>query len=132
MEWMSILKCPITGNDLRALQEDELKLLNEKIRSKAVWQADGKPMEQSINKGLITADGAYIYPIIKEIVLLLKDLAVVDSKDKLISDTINADKQLVKNFYDQKGWFTDEAGNYEDAVIYEDLREVSKIGRAHV
>jgi ubiquinone/menaquinone biosynthesis C-methylase UbiE/uncharacterized protein YbaR (Trm112 family) len=126
MEWISILKCPITGNDLRALQEDELIALNIKIAGKAVWQADGKPMEQAITKGLITSDGAYIYPIIKDIVLLLKDLAVVDSKEKLIKDTINADKQLVKNFYDQKGWFTDEAGNYEDAVIYEDLRDVSR------
>ena len=126
MEWISILKCPITGKELRALQEEELSSLNEKISRKAVWQADGKPMEQPLTKGLVTTDGAYIYPIIKDIILLLKDLAVVDSKDKLIQDTINADKQLVKNFYDQKGWFTDEAGNYEDAVIYEDLRDVSK------
>ena len=118
MEWISILKCPITGKDLRALQEDELKTLNEKISSKAVWQADGKPMEQPLGKALTTSDGEYIYPVIKDIILLLKDLAVVDSKDKLIQDTINADKQLVKNFYDQKGWFTDEQGNYEDAVIY--------------
>ena len=56
----------------------------------------------------------------------MKDLALVDSKDKLLKDTINADKQLVKNFYDEKGWFADEAGNYEDAVIFEDLRDVTK------
>jgi ubiquinone/menaquinone biosynthesis C-methylase UbiE len=126
MEWISILKCPITGKDLRLLEEAELRTLNEKINRKEIWQADGKAMEQQISKGLITTDGQYIFPIIRDIVLLLKDLAVVDSKEKLIQDTINADKQLVKNFYDQKGWFTDEAGNYEDAVIYEDLRDVSR------
>lgn len=126
MEWIEIMKCPMTGQDLRALQPDEIRSINEKATSNQLWQADGKPMTEKIEKGLITIDGRYIYPIIKEIVLLLKDLAVVDSQDKIIKDTINADKQLVKNFYDQKGWFTDEAGNYEDAVIYEDLREVSK------
>jgi len=126
MEWISILKCPITGKDLRLLEKEELETLNQKITNGGLWQAEGKPMVTAITTGLITTDGAYIYPIIKRIVLLLKDLAVVDSKSKVIDDTINADKQLVKNFYDQKGWFTDEEGNYEDAVIYEDLRDVSK------
>ncbi|HEY4148242.1 MAG TPA: methyltransferase domain-containing protein [Chitinophagaceae bacterium] len=122
MEWIAILKCPITGKDLRALQQDEIKAINLKAGNNQLWQADGKPMTEQIQKGLVTTDGAYIYPIIKEIVLLLKDLAVVDSQAKVLKETISADKQLVKNFYDQKGWFTDEAGNYEDAVIFEDLR----------
>ncbi len=122
MEWIEILKCPLTGKNLRALQPEEINLLNQKSAAGQLWQADGKPFTERIDKGLITVEGAFIYPIIKEIVLLLKDLAVVDSKDKIIKDTINEDKQLVKNFYDQKGWFTDEAGNYEDAVIFEDLR----------
>jgi len=122
MEWIAILKCPITGKDLRALTADEIQAINQKAAANQLWQADGKPMTEQIKKGLITADGTYIYPIIKEIVLLLRDLAVVDSQSKLLKDTISEDKQLVKNFYDQKGWFTDEAGNYEDAVIFEDLR----------
>jgi len=122
MEWIAILKCPITGKDLRALTPDEIKTINQKAAANQLWQADGKPMTEQIKKGLITVDGAYIYPIIKEIVLLLRDLAVVDSSSKILKDTISEDKQLVKNFYDQKGWFADEAGNYEDAVIFEDLR----------
>jgi ubiquinone/menaquinone biosynthesis C-methylase UbiE/uncharacterized protein YbaR (Trm112 family) len=122
MEWIKILKCPVTGKDLRALEPNEISQLNQKAANNQLWQADGKPMTNKIEKGLVTVDGAYIYPIIKDIILLLKDLAVVDAESKIIKDTINEDKQLVKNFYDQKGWFTDEAGNYEDAVIFEDLR----------
>jgi len=122
MEWIAILKCPITGKDLRALTPEEIKTINQKAGNQQLWQADGKPMAEKIQQGLITVDGVYIYPIIKGIVLLLKDLAVVDSPAKTLKDTISADKQLVKNFYDQKGWFADEAGNYEDAVIFEDLR----------
>jgi ubiquinone/menaquinone biosynthesis C-methylase UbiE/uncharacterized protein YbaR (Trm112 family) len=126
MEWISILKCPITGNDLRALEQQEIDELNKKISRGEIWQADGKPFTTQISKGLISLKGDFIYPILNEIVLLLKDLAVVDSKDKILSDTISADKQLVKNFYDEKGWFADAEGNYEDAVIFEDLRDVAK------
>jgi ubiquinone/menaquinone biosynthesis C-methylase UbiE/uncharacterized protein YbaR (Trm112 family) len=122
MEWIAILKCPISGQALRLLEAAEIEHINTKAAGNGLWQADGKPMTQKIEKGLITVDGAYIYPIIKEIVLLLKDLAVVDAPEKIIKDIISEDKQLVKNFYDQKGWFTDEKGNYEDAVIFEDLR----------
>src|SRR5450755_3687419 len=104
MEWISILKCPISGKDVRALEDIEIEQINAKAVSNQLWQADGKPMIEKIEKGLITVDGAYIYPIIKEIVLLLKDLAVVDAPGKIIKDIISEDKQLVKNFYDQKGW----------------------------
>jgi ubiquinone/menaquinone biosynthesis C-methylase UbiE/uncharacterized protein YbaR (Trm112 family) len=126
MEWISILKCPITGADLRALTSQEINDLNEKISKGQLWQADGKVFSTEISQGLIATNGNYIYPIIREVILLLKDLALVDSKDKLLKDTINAEKQLVKNFYDEKGWFADEDGNYEDAVIFEDLRDVTK------
>jgi len=126
MEWISILKCPITGSDLRALRADEIATLNGKISQEQLWQADGKSFTEPLQQGLITTNNTYIYPIIKDIVLLLKDLAVTDDKQRIIPDTISDDKKLVKNFYDQRGWFADEEGNYEDAVIYEDLRDVSK------
>lgn len=126
MEWISILKCPFTGNDLRLLQPSETEEINRKIAEGQLWQADGKPVPGPISEGLISVKGDYIFPIIKGIVLLLKDLALVDSKDKMLKNTISADKQLVKDFYDEKGWFANEEGDYEDAVIFEDLREVSK------
>jgi hypothetical protein len=108
------------------LKPEEISSLNQKIAGGKVFQADGKSFTESIEKGLISVDNAYIYPIIKEIILLLRDLAVVDSADKIIKDTISDDKKLVQDFYNKRGWHTDEAGNYEDAVIFEDLRDVSK------
>jgi ubiquinone/menaquinone biosynthesis C-methylase UbiE/uncharacterized protein YbaR (Trm112 family) len=126
MEWIEILKCPITGKDIRALTTEEISTLNQKISESKIFQADGEPFNENIQQGLITVDGQYIYPIIKSIVLLLRDLAIVDSPDKVIRNTISDDKKLVQDFYNQRGWHTDEAGNYEDAVIFEDLRDVSK------
>jgi ubiquinone/menaquinone biosynthesis C-methylase UbiE len=126
MEWIEILKCPISGNSLRPLTSEEIWRLNVQINAGKIFQADGNSFQQTIENGLITVNSEYIYPIIKDIVLLLRDLAIVDSIDKVINDTISDDKKLVQDFYNQRGWHTDESGNYEDAVIFEDLRDVSK------
>jgi ubiquinone/menaquinone biosynthesis C-methylase UbiE len=126
MEWISILKCPFTGGDLRALLPMEIEAINRKITNGELWQADGKPVPGPLTEALISANGDYIFPIVKSIILLLKDLALVQSRDKLLIQTIGSDKQLVKDFYDEKGWFANEQGDYEDAVIFEDLRDVTK------
>ncbi len=126
MNWIGIFKCPLTGLDLRILTETEIEELNVDAAAKKLWQADGVLIDQTIELGLISSDQSYIYPIINGIVILLKDLALTRSVDKIIREEKDKDKQLVQNFYNQKGWFVNEEGNYEDAVIYEDLREVSK------
>src|SRR5690606_28316549 len=117
-EWISILKCPITGSDLRLLEKNEITALNQK----PLWQVDGTPMREPITNGLTTTDGEFIYPIIKDIVLLLKDLAVVDNKKRISAAALDADKKLDSDFYDKKGWHINEKGDYADADIFEDLR----------
>jgi len=124
--WIGILKCPISGLDLHFLTPEEITVLNEDAADHKLWQTDGVLMNQPIEQGLISADQSYIYPIISGIVILLKDLALTRYQGKLIKGEIDKDKQLVQNFYNQKGWFVNDEGNYEDAVIYEDLRDVSK------
>lgn len=126
MEWISILKCPITGSELRGLQPAEIQALNDKIARGEALQTDGKPFTEPLKQGLVSVNDAYVYPIINDIILLLKDLAVVGNTGKVIEDLMSDDKKLVKNFYDQRGWHANEAGDYEDAVIFEDLRDVSK------
>ena len=78
MDWISILKCPISKSDLRLLTEEELATINTKAQQGVLWQADGKPMPTTIDSGIINVTGSYIYPIVKGIVLLLPDLALVD------------------------------------------------------
>ncbi|MEQ1587515.1 MAG: methyltransferase domain-containing protein [Cyclobacteriaceae bacterium] len=121
MNWVSILKCPITGQDLRLLNKDEISIL----ATKDLWQVDGESLKEKIEDGLITLDTKYIYPIINGIILLLKDLAIVDLPDKILGEGISKEKKLVKDFYDNRGWQTTEKGDYEDADIFEDLRPVS-------
>lgn len=126
LDWINILKCPITGQDLQVLSSEELAEINRIANKDQLWQTDGQRVNKEISSGLATPDRNYIYPIINGIVILLKDLALTSFEDLIHAASIDKDKQLVQDFYNQKGWFTDEEGNYEDAVIYEDLREVSK------
>lgn len=122
MDWVSILKCPITGQDLRLLNKDEISIL----ATKDLWQVDGESLKEKIEDGLITLDTKYIYPIINGIILLLEDLAIVDLPRKVLGQGISKEKKLVKDFYDNRGWKTNEKGDYEDADIFEDLRPVSQ------
>jgi ubiquinone/menaquinone biosynthesis C-methylase UbiE len=51
---------------------------------------------------------------------------VVDIEGHIVLDKIDKDKQRVQDFYDSEGWVKNETGNYQDAVLFEDLRDVSK------
>lgn len=126
LDWTGILKCPVSGQDLLVLNPAEIKALNEDAADKRLWQSDGILINQPLEQGLISADGSYIYPIINGITILMKSLALIRSIEKIIPGEADQDKLLVQNFYNQKGWFANKEGNYEDALIYEDLREVSK------
>ncbi|WP_276359329.1 class I SAM-dependent methyltransferase [Daejeonella sp. H1SJ63] len=125
-DWISILKCPISGQDLEVLGSDEIMEINRDADRGQLWQVNGQLRDKGIETGLITLNRTYIYPVINGIVILLKDLALTRSVDFINELPVDKNKQLVQDFYNQKGWFTDEEGNYEDAVIYEDLRDVSK------
>jgi ubiquinone/menaquinone biosynthesis C-methylase UbiE len=125
MEWINILKCIFTGNDLRELTLAEIEKMNELLAQGKIWQVDGKQIDYKLEKGLTTVDGSYIYPIIKGVVVLLSDLALVDSFDKVQGELLSDDKKLVKNFYDDRGWHQEEGQEYEDAIIFEDLRPMS-------
>jgi ubiquinone/menaquinone biosynthesis C-methylase UbiE/uncharacterized protein YbaR (Trm112 family) len=133
MQWISILKCPITGSALQLLDTNGIALLRQKTLNGQLWRAGGVPVTEFVEQGLRCEDGRYIYPIVKGVVLLLKELAITDSPEWVAETTLSADKKLVKSFYDDKGWVENASGNYQDAVIYEDLRKVSStyVQRCH-
>ena len=68
----------------------------------------------------------FAYPVINNIVMLLKECAI--SLGEVKANTLplpNEEKEMVRDFYDTVGWKTNAAGDYTDASIYEDLRPVS-------
>jgi ubiquinone/menaquinone biosynthesis C-methylase UbiE/uncharacterized protein YbaR (Trm112 family) len=126
IDWITILKCPISEQDLTRLSVLELEEINNKIQSGKLRQLNGEATELSISDGLVTTDKKYIYPIKNEILILLKELALVDSENQNINDKLGKDKSLVQNFYDSEGWNMSSDGNYKDADLFEDLRSVSE------
>ena len=124
-DWIEILRCPITGNDLRELSRDEISEINQKIDDKSCWKRDGSLHSHELEEGFITEDGAYIYPVINGISVLMNEMALTLDRENVDTTGLHDKKQLVKDFYDGKGWSKNEEGHYEDAVIFEDLRDVS-------
>lgn len=125
MEWVKILKCTFTGNDLRELTTSEISSLNELSNTQALWHVNGTLVDYPIHTALVSSDGSYVYPIIKGIVILLSDLAIVKDQHKVLGESLIADKKLVQNFYNDRGWSKEDEGDYEDAIIFEDLRPMS-------
>ncbi len=108
MEWVQILKCNFTGNDLRLLSSEELASYNALINQQALWHTNGTLVDYKLESALISVDNTYVYPIIKGIVILLADLALVKDKSKIQGESLIADKKLVQDFYNQRCWFQEE------------------------
>ncbi|MGC4233797.1 MAG: class I SAM-dependent methyltransferase [Niabella sp.] len=122
MEWIKILKCPISGNELQEVTDEEINTLNYKIAENELRQIGGEPISYSISQCLKSVDAPFFYPIINDIVILLPNLALVDASIKIENFELNNDKKLVQDFYNNEGWHSNSKGDYEDANIFEDLR----------
>lgn len=70
-ELLEILRCPTSHARLRLLTADERARVNERIAAGAVRNAGGQLRDQPLEDGLITEDGAVIYPIEDAIPVLL-------------------------------------------------------------
>ena len=133
-ELQQIACCPITRDRLRALTDDEIYSVNERVSSKSLFFADGTLVETPLQCGLITKGGKYAYRVDNDIALLLSPKAIV-LKNGCLSDPILFDetKQSAADFYDTEGWKKKPTGQFQDAELNEDLREVSRryIARCH-
>lgn len=124
----TILRCPITKQSLRLLEPKEVTLLNNRIARSELLHRDGTPMKASLESGLISSDGRFIYPIMEGIILLLENLAIPlagELEAGLIP--LRAEKKILQDFYNSIGWQKErkEASSFVDALKWEDLRPVS-------
>lgn len=122
MDWISILKCPHTGDSVEYMSPDAIGSLNQRIKAKQIWNCEGELFCKHINKALISENRQYISPLIDDVVLMLPELALVEDKQLIKEIELDSDKALVRNFYSEKGWETTEEGKYLDGAIFEDFR----------
>lgn len=132
-EWIDILKCPLTQDRLRWIDRQELANRQSDFLRPASEGATNGDEHLPFEEALISHNGQVLYPIIDGIPVLLQEAAMHHRSSFVNTTTIGKEKQKVRNFYNSHGWMSSDVGGYEDAAIYEDLRQVSSsyIAKCH-
>ena len=73
---VAILRCPEDRSELTAASEAVVDQVNAAIRAGRLVNRSGKRVERALDAGLIRADGAWLYPVIDQIPILLRDDAI--------------------------------------------------------
>jgi ubiquinone/menaquinone biosynthesis C-methylase UbiE/uncharacterized protein YbaR (Trm112 family) len=121
---LEILCCPMTRNSL---------VLSTAIPAdgRAAWDALGERHGLGAVVGVLeTSDGQRAYPVWKDVLGLLPGLArnagAAPAPDVPGTGDVKRD---VARFYDEFGWVEGEDGTFNDALAFEDLREVTAFYR---
>jgi len=73
---LSILCCPETHQEVRWAEPALIDKLNAQIAAGALKNRAGQPVQEAIDAGLIRADGKFLYPVRREIPVMLVDEAI--------------------------------------------------------
>ena len=79
---LAFLRCPEDGSELKPAGEELIQQINSAIRSGRLTNRAGQTLEVAIDGGLIRASGDLLYPVVRNIPLLLRDEAI--SLDKVL------------------------------------------------
>ena len=75
-ELLKILCCPETRQPLTVADAELVEKFNGRIRGGEIYNRGGKRVDDPIESGLIRADGKFLYPIRKNIPMMLVDEAL--------------------------------------------------------
>lgn len=124
-----ILRCPVTKLGLNLMTEEQLNQLNRRILGHELRHLDGTNVQRPVTQALESEDGRFAYIVEDGIMMLLAAFAIVlqpGSEDQPGQYQLRAEKQVVKDWYDEFGWQTGEGGLCLDALAFGDLRPVSQ------
>ena len=76
-ELLKILCCPETHQEVRLAEPAVIDKLNAQIAAGALKNRAGQPVQEKIDGGLIRADGKLLYPIRRNIPVMLVDEAML-------------------------------------------------------
>jgi uncharacterized protein YbaR (Trm112 family) len=79
-ELLAILRCPDNHTRLTQASDLTVQRLNAANREGRITNRVGKQPEGQLDGGLVREDGAYLYPIIDGIPVLLRDDAILLSQ----------------------------------------------------
>jgi uncharacterized protein YbaR (Trm112 family) len=75
-ELMKILCCPETHQGLRPAEGALIEKLNQQIAAGKLQNRAGRNVEGPIEAGLVRADGRYLYPVRRNLPIMLVDEAI--------------------------------------------------------
>ena len=75
-ELLKILCCPETHQELRLADSPLVEKLNQQAGSGSLKNRAGQPVKEKLDGGLLRADGKFLYPIRKNIPVMLVDEAI--------------------------------------------------------
>lgn len=75
-ELLKILCCPESHQELKFAEPSLISQLNKRIGEGSLKNRANQPIVEKIDSGLIRADGKFLYPIRRNIPVLLVDEAV--------------------------------------------------------
>ena len=75
-ELLDILVCPELRTPLTVVDGELLARLNRAVAEKSLKNRVGDPVERPLDGGLLREDGAFVYPIVDGIPIMLIDEAI--------------------------------------------------------
>ena len=72
-ELLRVLCCPETHQEVRPAEAAVIDRLNAQIAAGTLRDRAGKPVQGKIDGGLVRADGKFLYPIRRDIPVMLVD-----------------------------------------------------------
>lgn len=73
---LDLIQCPISGQRLAIADDQVIADLNQKITNGALRDASDQLVESALDQGLVTQDGARLYPVRGGIPTLISDAAI--------------------------------------------------------
>jgi SAM-dependent methyltransferase len=120
-------RCPVTTSLLRPATAQELIDANGRAGEGQLWHKDGTAVRAEMRAGLVSEGGQFLYLFRDGIAFLMAGYAIDLTHQQAASQAavLRPEKQNLQSFYDELGWVKGLDGDFEDALIYEDLRPVS-------
>jgi len=73
---LEILRCPETHQELRLAEPALIDRLNRQLAAGALCNRAGQRLEEDLQGGLVRADGKFLYPIRRDIPVMLIEEAL--------------------------------------------------------
>ena len=75
-EFLAMLRCPASRQALREATREQLAAANEAIAAGGVQNRGGNAVSEPLSDALVTADGAWLYPVQQGIPIVLAPEAI--------------------------------------------------------